>query len=221
MLTNCSKSANLFRKEADVGSRKLGLARLRRLAPIIPVLAAIAAFAQTPEVALEFVPARTTIAFTLGDTLHTVHGAFALKSGKVTYNRSTGEVSGEVIADATSGHTGNGMRDRKMHKEILQSAKYPEIIFRPDHVEGKVAQEGVSTVQVHGVFSIHGSDHEMTLPTQVEMAPDHWTATAHFVVPYAKWGIKNPSTLLLRVSESVEIDVHASGQNTKLPAIEQ
>jgi polyisoprenoid-binding protein YceI len=189
--------------------------------PIALILGAIGSPAQTAGVALEFLPAQTTVAFTLGDTLHTVHGAFELKRGRVNYNPSTGEVSGEIVLDATSGHTGNGMRDKKMHKEILESAKYPEIIFRPDRVEGKVPPEGASTVQIHGVFTIHGADHEMTAPVQVEMAPDHWTATAHFVVPYEKWGIKNPSTFILRVSESVEIDVHATGRNPKLPALPQ
>ena len=183
--------------------------------PITLILSAIGATAQTTEIVLEFVPAKTTVTFTLGDTLHTVHGAFELKRGRVNYNPSTGEVSGEVVVDATSAHSGNGMRDKKMHKEILESEKYPEIVFRPDRVEGKVLPEGASTVQVHGVFSIHGSDHEMTLPVQLQMSPDQWEATAHFVVPYTKWGIKNPSTFLLRVSESVEIDVHASAQNPK------
>jgi polyisoprenoid-binding protein YceI len=183
--------------------------------PIALILATTGSRAQTPRIVLEFVPAKTTVEFTLGDTLHTVRGVFELKRGKVNYNPSTAEVSGEIVLDATSGHSGNSMRDKKMHKEILESAKYPEIIFRPDHVEGKVLAEGPSAVQVHGVFTIHGADHEMTLPVQVEMAPDHWTASAHFVVPYEKWGIKNPSTFILRVSESVEIDVHASGQNPK------
>jgi polyisoprenoid-binding protein YceI len=70
---------------------------------------------------------------------------------------------------------------------------------------------GESSVRVHGIFTIHGSDHEVTVPAQVETTPDHWTATLHFVVPYAKWGMKNPSTLFLRVSESVDIDLAAAG----------
>ena len=178
------------------------------------LLAAANGTAQTQPAVLDFVPSQTTVTFTLGDTVHTVHGAFALKRGRISYNPSSGEVSGEVVVDATSGHSGNGMRDRKMHKEILESAKYPDIIFRPDRIDGKVGTRGTSTVQVHGVFSIHGGDHETTLPVQVEMAEDHWVLTTHFVVPYAKWGIKNPSTFILRVSESVEIDVHASGPVT-------
>lgn len=178
---------------------------------------AVGCHAQDTEAVFEFLPSQTTVTFTLGDVIHTVHGAFALKRGKVIYNPSTGEIGGEVVVDATTGHTGIGMRDRKMHKEVLESAKYPEIIFRPDRVDGKVGVNGISNVQVHGIFTIHGGDHEMTIPIQVDLAQDHWTATGHFVVPYTKWGIKNPSTFVLRVSESVAIDVHASGQNRQTP----
>jgi len=94
-----------------------------------------------------------------------------------------------------------------------RSARYPEIAFRPDRVEGKVASIGTSNLQVHGTFSIHGADHELTLPVRVQTFADHWIADTHFTVPYVKWGVKNPSTFLLRVSESVEIDVHATGAN--------
>jgi hypothetical protein len=68
------------------------------------------------EVALDFIPAKTSVKFTLGDTIHTVHGEFALKHGGLRFNPGTGLISGEVVVDATSGHSGNGMRDRKMHK---------------------------------------------------------------------------------------------------------
>jgi polyisoprenoid-binding protein YceI len=171
------------------------------------------AHAQSPKVALQFPPAQTNITFTLGDILHTVHGSFSLKRGSVEYDLEGASVHGELVVDATSGQSRNRTRDRKMHREILESERYPEIIFRPDKVEGLVARAGTSTVQVHGIFTIHGADHELTMPVRVEMLPDHWTANAHFNVPYVKWGLKNPSTFLLRVSESVEIDVHATGAN--------
>jgi hypothetical protein len=69
------------------------------------------------------------------------------------------------------------------------------------------------------MFSIHGTDHEITVPAEVEMSSDHWTATVHFTVPYAKWGMKNPSTLFLRVNDSVEIDLVAAGTVAKASAV--
>lgn len=170
-----------------------------------------AATAQSQELRLQFDPSKTTIAFTLGDILHTIHGSFQLKSGDVEYKSAPKSVSGNLVIDATSGQSGNRSRDRKMHREILESNRYPAISFRPDRVDGNVASMGSSTIQVHGIFSIHGSDHELTMPVKVEVFPDHWTADTHFTIPYVKWGIKNPSTFVLRVSESVEVDVHASG----------
>jgi polyisoprenoid-binding protein YceI len=163
------------------------------------------------EVQLGFDPQHTNINFTLGDVLHTVHGTFQLKHGDLHLNSTSSKLTGEIVVDARSGQSSNGMRDRKMHREVLESDRYPEIAFRPDRVDGAIAANGKSSVHVHGIFSIHGADHELTVPAEVEMAPDHWTATLHFAVPYASWGIKNPSTLFLRVNDSVEIDVSSSG----------
>jgi len=180
---------------------------------VLLLFPAIAIRAQSQELTLQFSSSSTSINFTLGDILHTVHGSFRLKSGQVRYDSATATVHGSLLADATSGQSGNHIRDRRMHREILESARYPEIAFRPDRVEGKVARIGTSNVQVHGIFSIHGADHELTLPVRVQTFADHWIADTHFTVPYVKWGVKNPSTFLLRVSESVEIDVHATGAN--------
>lgn len=160
-------------------------------------------------------PQQTTVTFTLGDVLHTVHGTFHLKKGSLSLDPASGKVTGEIVVDAKSGESGSGMRDRKMHREVLESDRYPEIAFRPDRVEGSVAPQGTSSVRIHGIFNIHGSDHELTVPAQVEMSADRWTATLHFAVPYAKWGMKNPSTLFLRVTESVDIDVATVGTITR------
>ncbi|MGA9511169.1 MAG: YceI family protein [Candidatus Sulfotelmatobacter sp.] len=181
------------------------------------LLAAIVYFALTPfeaeaqDSTLHLDPQRTTINFTLGDVLHTVHGTFHLKGGTLRLAAAASKLSGEIVVDARSGESGNGMRDRKMHKEVLESDRYPDITFRPDRVEGDVVSQGKSSVRVHGIFTIHGSDHELTVPAEVQMAPGYWTATLHFAVPYAKWGMKNPSTMFLRVSESVDIDLTTSG----------
>jgi polyisoprenoid-binding protein YceI len=192
-------------------SRKLrGMAAAVTALLIIPVIGAAA-----QQTALQLDPAKTTVTFTLEAALHNVHGNFRVKPATLEFDSASGQLSGEILVDAKSGQTGNGMRDRKMHSEVLESANYPEISFRPDRITGAVANVGKSSVMVHGVFRIHGTDREITVPAQVEMSPDRWTATVHFTVPYAKWGMKNPSTLFLRVSDSVEIDLAAAGSVVK------
>jgi polyisoprenoid-binding protein YceI len=137
-----------------------------------------------------------------------------LKSGSLELDSATGKLAGEIVVDAKSGESGSGMRDRKMHREVLDSETYPEISFRPDRLEGEPAA-GKSTVKVHGMFRIHGVDREITVPAEVEMSADHWSAAIHFTVPYTKWGMKNPSTLFLRVNDSVEIDLTTGGSLTQ------
>jgi polyisoprenoid-binding protein YceI len=173
------------------------------------LMAAIPATAQQTTLAID--PARTTVNFTLDAALHTVHGAFRAKPGELEFNSASGNLSGEIDVDAESGNTSNGVRDRKMRKDVLESERYPDISFRPDHVEGTVASQGKSSVKVHGMFRIHGVDREIDVPAQVEMFADHWSAAVHFTVPYAKRGITNPSTLFLRVSDSVEIELRVAG----------
>ncbi|MGC1452906.1 MAG: YceI family protein [Candidatus Sulfotelmatobacter sp.] len=188
----------------SVRFRRAGLA-------VLALLAASALSATAQDTAFQLDPAQTSVKFTLGDVLHTVHGTFHLKHGALQFEPASGKISGEIVVDAKSGESGSGVRDRKMHKEVLESERYPEIAFRPDKIEGGVASQGKSSVKVHGMFNIHGVDREITVPAEVEMSADHWTATVHFTVPYAKWGMKNPSTLFLRVNDSVEIDLTAAG----------
>jgi polyisoprenoid-binding protein YceI len=176
-------------------------------------LASATAAGQQIELGLD--PRHTAIAFTLGDVLHTVHGTFQLKHGDLHFDSAARKLAGEIVVDARSGQSGNGMRDRKMHHEVLESERYSEIAFRPDRIDGTVASAGKSSVHVHGIFTIHGADHELSAPAEVEISPDHWSATLHFAVPYASWGMKNPSTLFLRVNDSVEIDMSSSGSVTR------
>ncbi len=115
------------------------------------------------------------------------------------------------MVDATSGESGNGTRDRKMHKDILESGKYPEISIEPVRASGNLAASGESQVELHGIFRIHGGEHEVTVSAAVQITGDQWTARIHFIVPYVQWGLKNPSTFILRVSDKVAIDVLAKG----------
>jgi polyisoprenoid-binding protein YceI len=187
-------------------------------AALLVALTAGVSAAVAQATSLNFDPVQTSVNFTLADVLHTVHGTFHLKHGELRFEPSSGKISGEIVVDARSGESGSGLRDRKMHKEVLESERYPNISFRPDRIEGEVAVPGKSSVQVHGFFQIHGTERELTVPANVEISDDHWNVTVHFAVPYAQWGMKNPSTLFLRVSDSVEIDLTGSGTASPVSA---
>ena len=175
-------------------------------------LAGRAASLHGPGTILDLDATRTKVDFTLGDLLHTVHGSFKLKGGSIQFDPATGQASGRLVVDAASGSSGSGTRDRRMHKNFLESDKFPEITFTPDRFDGHLSPEGESEIDLHGMFAIHGAEHEMTLKTTVQLRGDQLSATTHFVIPYVQWGMKNPSTLFLRVNDKVMIDLEAVGK---------
>jgi len=163
------------------------------------------------ELLLQLDPAKSGADIILVGNMHTVAGSFLLKHGAIRFDPASCKASGEVVFDATSGKTGNTSRDHKMHKDVIQSQRYPEIAFRPDRADGMLSTSGDSTLQVHGMFAIHGAEHEVTFPVEVNLAGTAWTARASFQVPYVKWGMKNPSVLFLRVGDTVQVQFHAAG----------
>jgi polyisoprenoid-binding protein YceI len=194
---------------------------LRRASFLIPLLS-IVAFApslRAQESVFTLDPSATKIEFTLGATLHTVHGTFRLKSGEIHFDPATGRASGSIVVDATSGNTNNSGRDSKMHKEILESAKFPEIVFTPKGIKGSLAEKGISQVEVSGVMRLHGADREITLTFTVEPAAGgQLQAATKLAVPYIQWGLKSPSNFLLHVSDTVNMEIHAAGRIAPAPS---
>jgi len=159
-------------------------------------------------------PSRSKVHYTVDSTLHTVHGTFNVKSGTLTLDPASGKAKGEVIVLATSGDSGNSSRDERMHKEILETQKYPDATFRPTQLEGALALTGASEVKLRGILNVHGHDHEIVTLVHADMTSDHWTAAAKFDVPYIQWGIKDPSNWFLKVKPVVNIELDMAGTLT-------
>ncbi|HEX3470567.1 MAG TPA: YceI family protein [Silvibacterium sp.] len=171
----------------------------------------------TPQnVTLHLDPSRTEIHWTLSDVLHTVHGTFRLKGGLVTFDPQTGAAQGEILVDVTSGESGSHGRDSRMHRDVLESEKYPQAIFHPAKVTGAL-KAGTQNITVEGTLTIHGADHPLRLDTKVQVNGRDAIATTHFSVPYVAWGMKDPSTLVLRVAKEVDVDVIAKGEIGGIP----
>jgi polyisoprenoid-binding protein YceI len=192
--------------------------RVLRAALIFVSLLAVSGIvraARAQETVVHLDPAQTKVEFSVGSTLHTVHGTFKLKSGEVRFDQASGKASGAIIVDAASGDSANDGRNNKMHEKVLESGKFAEIVFIPNQVRGKIAAQGTSEVEVSGVFRLHGQDHDLTMTVAVEpRGGNQIQAATHFGVPYVKWGLKSPSGFLLKVDDTVEVEIHAAGQIT-------
>ena len=167
--------------------------------------------ASAAEWRIEVDPLRTNVSFTLKATMHSVHGTAAAASGGFSLDSDTGAATGEIVIDATSADTGNGSRDKKMHRKVLVTADNPQIAFRIRRLEGLLALEGASEVTLHGEIMILGQPHEMAIPLQVEIDGGEFAVKAEFEIPYVEWGLKDPSTFILRVAKEVQVTIEASG----------
>ncbi|HEY1469808.1 MAG TPA: YceI family protein [Candidatus Acidoferrum sp.] len=154
---------------------------------------------------------QSKVHYHVDSALHAVHGTFNLKSGILRIDPATGKAAGEIIVYATSGDSGNSSRDEKMHKVVLESSKYSEIVFKPALLDGKLASSGASDVKLHGVFSLHGTDHDLVVPVHAEISGDHWKGSTRFLVPYIQWGLKDPSNFLLKVKPNVDVELELAG----------
>lgn len=198
--------------ESEPSMRAPRLHRTRALSCLLLLSAAGAALAQSPA-DLTLDPQNTTIRWTLTDVLHTVHGTFRLRSGSVHINPNAGaqsaSLSGLIVVDAASGESGNETRDRRMHKEFLESARYPTITFRPTRLTGAFDPDKEQSFVVDGIFTLHGQDHPLQLNITARPSANAVILTTHFDVPYVRWGIKDPSTFVLRVNKVVSIDIES------------
>ncbi len=174
---------------------------------------ALAADAGLKNVSLD--PEKTQIKWELDGVVHNTHGTFRLKQCHISLDPSTGTVSGEAVVDATSGESGDSARDRRMHKEVLESSKYPEIRFVPERIDGKFAVQGSSSLKISGIFEVHGGKHAITVPADLKVDGNQISGNVRFEIPYVEWGMKDPSTFLLRVDKKVKIELDAVGQITQ------
>ncbi len=156
-------------------------------------------------------PAVTHVLFELDAGLHTVHGRARMTQGEIVFDTATGLASGRVQVDARSLESGGDSRDRTMHSDVLESARFPDIVLVPDHIEGAVPSSGEGDVILSGILEIHGAGHPIRVTAHVRTADGRLTGTARFLVPYVAWGMKDPSVFILRVKKVVAITLELSG----------
>jgi len=156
-------------------------------------------------------PASSKVGFALTGTGHEVHGTFHVASGSIQFDRSSPKMSGTVVVSASSGDSGDKSRDKNMNQKVLETDRFADITFQQQSYTGAIATTGDSTIQVSGIFTVHGTPHDLTLPMQVHIDGQSLSVKGSFIVPYVKWGLKDPSILVLKVAKEVYIDLELAG----------
>ncbi len=181
----------------------------RILAMALPLFLGASAFAQQQTFTVN--PGASSVGFALTGTGHEVHGTFHVSSGTIQFDPTAAKMSGSIVVSASSGESGDNGRDKNMHQKVLETERYSDVTFQPQSYTGTIAPTGDSSIQVAGVFTLHGTPHDLTVSMQVHIDGQNLTAKGSFVVPYVKWGLKDPSIFILKVAKEVHIDLNLVG----------
>jgi len=157
-------------------------------------------------------PDASEVKMKLNTTHELVNGSFHVQSGSIEFDRRAATIRGLVVVAAGSGKTGNDSRDKRMNKEILKVDQYTTVSFSPRTYTGTIPDSGDGIIQVSGAFTLLGTPHDLTIPMQIHIEGSKATARAQFVVPYVRWGVKNPSFLIWKAESDVAIDLNLVGQ---------
>jgi polyisoprenoid-binding protein YceI len=160
-------------------------------------------------------PDTSEVKIALKTTHELVNGTFHVQSGSIEFDRNAPKMSGSVVVLAGSGKTGNGSRDKKMNKDILEIERHATVSFEPKSYAGAIAPSGDSTIQVTGIFTLLDTPHEITIPILIHLESTTAVARAHFVVPYVQWGLKNPTFLIWKADNDVAIELSLTGRLSK------
>ena len=178
---------------------------------IVTLIVAASAPALHAQQKLSLDPAHSEVNFILGGNVHAVHGTFNIQQGDLDFDPATGKTTGSIVVDALSGQSGNSARDHRMTNDELKAPAFKTIAFAPTHFTGTFNSTGDSTLTVHGLFTLMGTSHEIDVPMKVQVSDSQLHATGSFAIPYVQWGLKDPSTFVLRVNKEVKIDLSLTG----------
>ena len=151
---------------------------------------------------------------------------FAIRdfSGEATWNPNAPAQSSlrvQIRADSLDVMDDIKSKDRRemestMNQNVLESAKYPTIVFESTAVSANQIGEGRYQVKVNGNLSLHGVTKSLTVPAQLAILGDMFRASGEFSLSQSSYGIQPVSvaggTLKLKDELKVTFDIVARKQ---------
>jgi len=182
--------------------------------PAVAVLALVAASVLAQERArihYKIVAEGSDLRWDLPATLHTVHGVAPLLSGTIGAEpaaRGEWRIQSRILVPAGAMTTGNQSRDKKMREKVLETDRFPEILFEARHVTADLSRfpkDEHFTVEVTGDLTVHGKAIRVKLPVDVFVRPDHVLLQGSFPLAWKQFGLADPSFGLVTVREPLRV----------------
>lgn len=184
------------------------------LAALFSTLVALIAFAGEPggaSLSYRIDREGSFLKWDLPATLHTVHGTVPEFSGAVETERGAAgqwTVRGRVVVRAAAMKTGNESRDRTMREKVLETDKFPEIVFEVSRVDAdlsKLAAGEAFNAQVSGNLTVHGKTQPVDVRVKVEPSAGSVLVSGVFDLRWKSYGLQDPSFAFVTVREPMKV----------------
>lgn len=156
--------------------------------------------------------AGSTVKWQLPSTFETVRGEVPVFHGTIEASplpSGAWDVKGRIVVPAATMRTGNRRRDNRMRGRILETARYPEIVFELRRFTGDLSRfrPGENfTAQITGDLAVHGRVAPVQLPIDVYVFADHAEVAGSFPLNWKDYGMRDPSIGPIRVKEPMFVD---------------
>lgn len=80
--------------------------------------------------------------------------------------------------------------EREMHQNVLESAKYPEIVYDCSRVSADHPENGQHSITLHGSLTLHGVTNGLKIPARVAIVGDMLRAFGEFSLRQTDYNIK-------------------------------
>jgi polyisoprenoid-binding protein YceI len=149
-------------------------------------------------------PERCEAGFDLKATMHTVHGSTKGVAGQVRVepeDSGTLRLSGRIEIDAASLDTDNDKRDATLKGKTLLVGTYPKIVFEPERFvpAGSPGADGTISGTLAGRLTIRGKTQPAQMRAALTPTGHHIAVSGTFDVPWADFGIPDPSFFVVRI----------------------
>jgi polyisoprenoid-binding protein YceI len=143
-------------------------------------------------------------------TLHTVRGSAPRLEGRVDAESSGGEwaIRSRIAVRAAAMMTGNASRDRTMREKVLETDRFPEIVFETRRVVADLTRFRAGehfTADVSGDLTVHGKPLPLRVPVDVAVFADGAVLSGSFPLLWKAYGLADPSFGLVKVREPMKV----------------
>ena len=80
--------------------------------------------------------------------------------------------------------------ERQMREDVLETSKYPDIVFDTTRVIGEPIFAGQYKLEINGTLSLHGVTRECTIPCRLTLSEDSLRANGEFSLLQTDYRIK-------------------------------